>query len=72
MIEHYKRHPRTAWLLTGAAVGALVGLFIIGNFGVASAGRGQAVWGWLFGACLGAYIGFRIGEWRLQKRITKS
>jgi uncharacterized protein YcfJ len=72
MKAYYERYPRRTWILTGAIIGALVGLLIIGNFGVASAGRGHAVWGWLFGAGLGAYVGFRVGEWRLRKQTANS
>lgn len=66
MLKFYRSHPRWAGLGTGAVIGVVVGLLVIGNFGVASRGQAFSVWGWLLGGCLGAYIGFRIGE--LQHR----
>lgn len=67
MVNVYRSRPRWAWAATGALIGALFGFFVIRNFGVASGGRGFGVWGWLLGGCLGAYIGFRIGEWRHRR-----
>lgn len=72
MIDLIKRWPRTAWVVIGACVGAIVGLALIGNFGIASGGQGIGVAGWVFGGCLGAYIGYRLGEWRRNKIIKSS
>lgn len=63
MANLYRERPRLMWSITGAVVGVAVGYLLIRNFGVASGGRGFGVWGWLLGACIGTYIGFRFGEW---------
>lgn len=67
MLQKFLERPRTAGIVVGAVIGAVVGALLIGNFGVASRGQGFGVWGWLLGSALGAYIGFRVGEWRLRK-----
>lgn len=67
MIEFIKQHPRSAGILMGSLIGSVLGLWI-GNFGVARAGGGFGVAGWLLGAAVGAYAGFRVGEYRHRKR----
>lgn len=67
MANFFKTKPRTAGVLAGAVIGAVLGLLVIGNFGVARGGGGFGVLGWFFGGCLGAYIGYRVGEWRLRR-----
>lgn len=67
MAEYLRRHPRSVGLLIGALLGSVVGLWL-GNFGVARAGGGFAVTGWALGAVVGAYVGFRVGEYRHRKR----
>ncbi len=71
MIETVTQRPRASGLIIGAIAGAVIGMLLIPNFGVASRGGGIGVWGWVFGACLGSYIGFRIGEW-IYRRAPKT
>lgn len=67
MIDFYRRRPRIAWTLTGAPLGALIGLVLLGNFGVAGSSGAFGVWGWLLLGIVGAYVGFRFGEWRSRR-----
>lgn len=69
MEVYFKENPRTAWTISGAMAGALIGLLLIGNTGVARGGGAIAVSGWLIGMLIGGYIGFRIGEAKLKRRI---
>jgi predicted lipid-binding transport protein (Tim44 family) len=69
MEAYSKENPRTAWTISGAMAGALIGLLLIGNVGVAGGGGAIAVSGWLIGMLIGGYIGFRIGEAKLKRRI---
>lgn len=69
MEVYFKENPRTAWTISGAIAGALIGLLLIGNTGVARGGGAIAVSGWLIGMLIGGYIGFRIGEAKLKRRI---
>ncbi|MCQ1850383.1 hypothetical protein [Neorhizobium galegae] len=71
MDNYFKDNPRTAWTATGALVGAIIGMLLIGNFGVARSGGAFAVSGWLLGMLIGAYIGFRIGEAKLRRRLQE-
>jgi hypothetical protein len=72
MINPFRHSPRISWSIADAIVGILVGLFVIGNFGIASGGHGYGVWGWVIGGVSCAYIGFRIGEWRRRRAATLS
>jgi hypothetical protein len=63
--------PRSLGAVAGALIGLLIGLWLVPNFGVASRGGGFGVWGWLFGTVIGAYVGFRIGEW-CKRRIDRA
>jgi hypothetical protein len=72
MKEYYKCHPRLAWVLTCAIIGALFGLLVIGNLGIARSGVAFPVAGWFFGACVGGCIGLYIGERQLRKRIART
>lgn len=63
--------PRTVCTIGGALVGAVIGLFLIGNFGVASGGGAFAVSGWILGMLIGGYIGFRVGEAKLKRLVNK-
>ena len=67
MKNYFKLHPRMSWIMLGAIVGVNIGLFFIGNMGLTRGGTGHPIWGWVFGGLVGAYIGFRIGEWRLRR-----
>lgn len=71
MNAFYQLHPRLAWVLFSAIIGALFGLLVIGNIGVARGGSASAMSGWFVGACLGAFIGLYIGERKLRKRISR-
>jgi uncharacterized protein YcfJ len=66
--RYFDLYPKLSMAVVGGVLGAVIGLLVIGNFGVASAGTAFSVYGWMFGAALGGYIGFRIGEWRERKR----
>jgi hypothetical protein len=44
MINPFRHSPRISWSIAGAIVGILIGLFVIGNFGIASGGHGYGVW----------------------------
>lgn len=58
-----RRRPRLRWILWGAAVGAVFGLFF-GGIGIAARGGAVGLWGW---AVFGVAGGF-IGDWRFRKR----
>lgn len=64
----YNRFPRLAWTVTLALVGYILGGVLLGTMGLAIRGTAVPVYGSLVVAALGAYIGFRVGEWRLRKR----
>jgi uncharacterized protein YcfJ len=69
MDTYFKDNPRIAWTVAGALVGAVIGFLLIGNFGVARSGGAFGVSGWLLGMLVGGYIGFRVGESKLRRRI---
>jgi len=67
MRSFYLNHPYWAWTVTVAVIGAVIGYLVVGNLGIVARGHGVGVWGWLLGSGVGAYIGFRIGEWRHRR-----
>jgi hypothetical protein len=65
----YQRFPKAAWAATLGVIGFILGL-LLGNVGLATRGGAIGVAGSAVGAVLGAYVGFRVGEWRGRKRAT--
>lgn len=68
----YHRFPLFAWTVTLALVGYILGGALLGTMGLAIRGTAVPVYGSLVVAALGAYVGFRVGEWRLRKRGVAS
>ena len=69
LVSPYGRFPKLAWTITLGVGGYLAGGMLLGSMGFDDHDGTVAVTAASVVAVLAAYWGFRIGGWRLRRRV---